>query len=117
VPAEASDALRSQLHQLEDQIAQFGPLLPEAPIGAGARWRVTTDTAATTFTVTELDDEVLRYTTEVTVTDGSSQLAGTGSGTMALRTIAPQWTTELDGSIDPGQDLTIRSAAEPSEPR
>jgi hypothetical protein len=125
IPPEASDTLRSQLHQLEDQAAQLGALLPEAPMGVGARWQVTTDrtldgvatTVVTTFTATELTDEVLRYRSEVTIRAGGSQLAGSGSGTMPLRTIAPQWTTEVTGSIEPGQEMTIHSTALPSGPR
>jgi hypothetical protein len=115
IPPSASDTLRSQLHQLEDQAAQFGTLLPEEPIGPGARWRVTTDGAVTTFTATELTGDLLRYRSEITI-GGEGELTGTGVGTMPLATIGPNWTTELSGSTAPGQDVTIRSSAVASGP-
>lgn len=136
LPDGLDPSVEASLRQFEDQLSSIALPLPTEPLGVGGRWRTTTTTTlagvtldqVTTYEVTALTDTGVAYaaTTEqvaeegdldpATLADGStarllsSDVTGTGTGTMDLASLVATASTRLTGT------QVVELAAEGGEP-
>ncbi|HEX2577449.1 MAG TPA: hypothetical protein VHK88_13925, partial [Aquihabitans sp.] len=134
VPADVDPSVLATLQQFEQQLPALAVPLPDEPIGVGGRWRTTGRTTlagvtldqVTTYEVTKLTDTGVAY--DVTTTQRaaeqalaglpegttarlvSSDVAGTGSGSLELDALVASATSTLTGT----QELELVRGTEPA---
>lgn len=135
VPADVGPSVRSQVATLRNQVSELAPALPSQPVGVNASWTTKTTTSlggatvnqSVTYTVTAIDGDRIAYRSTSTATasrqplafsglpDGtvatlaSSNLIGTGSGTLDLTSVAAVSSTTISGT----QVIEVATGAAP----
>ncbi len=124
VPAGVGPSVRSQVDTLRNQVSNLAPVLPSEPVGVGASWTAETTTSlggatvsqAVSYTVTAVDGDHISYRSTSSATasrqplaltglpDGtvaslvSSDLTGTGTGTLDLTSVVSASSTATAGT-------------------
>ncbi len=124
LPADLDPSVSATLEQFEDQLGTLSLPLPAEPLGIGGRWRTTVRSTlagvtldqVTTYEITDFTDTGVSYTATSTQSGGaqdldpatlpdgttarlvSSDVSGTGSGTLDLSSLVATASSELAGT-------------------